>query len=121
MDDIKNIRVSEKSNSVLEDLSKTQGLFKDAIDAARFSFSYALNNNLDTDFALNNYSTGQASFNKWDIGAFDTDGAIRLLILKRHPESECPYRIMQTIVNLGLESISNKIPNSGLVKISNFM
>lgn len=120
MEDISNIRVTESNNAFLQRLVSDEGLFKDDKTAAVFAVSYAINNNLDLGIT-DDYSLPSPTVNKWDSNSVDASGALKLLVKIRHPDVTCPYRVIQAIMNIGLNSMRSICPETGFVRISRFM
>ncbi len=120
MEDISNIRVTEVNNAFLERLVTGEGLFINDKTAAVFAVSYAINNDLDRDIT-DNYALPTPTVNKWDAASVDSSGALRLIVQLRHPEIECPFRVIQGIMNIGLNKMRELCPETGFIKISRFM
>ena len=120
MEDISNIRVTEVNNTFLERLVTEEGLFINDKTAAVFAVAFAINNGLDRD--VNDSCTlPTPTVNKWDAASVDASGALRLIVQLRHPEIECPFRVIQAIMNIGLNKMRELCPETGFIKISRFM
>ena len=120
MDDISNIRVTEANNAFLKRLTDEESLFAEDKIAAIFAIAYAINNDLD--LTLNgDYSIPSPTVNKWDAASIDPAGIFRLLVQIRHANVECPFRVLQAVMNLGLEKMRKEAPDTGFVKISSFI
>lgn len=120
MEDISNIRVTEKNNEFLNKLVSSQKLFKDDKSAAMFAISYAIEHNLDEKID-DSYTLELPVINKWDANSIDSSEVFRLLIQKRHPSSVCPFRIIQGTLDLGLRALREIAPDSGYIELSKFI
>ena len=120
MDDISNIRVTEINDAFLDRLVNQEKLFKNDKSAAVFAVSYAINNDLDIDIS-DNYVLPTPTINKWDATSVDSTGVLRMIVKIRHPNIECPFRVIQGIMNVGLNGMREKCSETGFIKISRFM
>ena len=120
MDDISNIRVTEVNNAFLQRLVTEEKLFKDDKTAAIFAVSYAINNDFDKSIT-DDYILPSPTINKWDATSVDSTGALRMIVKIRHPDIECPFRVIQAIMNVGLNKMREESPETGFIKISKFI
>ena len=120
MEDISNIRVTEINNAFLGRLVTKEGLFVDDKTAAIFAVAFAINHDLDIG-VTDQYRLPKPDTNKWDAASVDTSGALRLMVELRHPEVECPFRVIQAIMDIGLNKMREMSPETGFIKISRFM
>ena len=120
MEDISNIRVTEVNNAFLERLAKEERLFVNDKTAAVFAVAFAINNDLDCN-VTDGYTLPNPTVNKWDAASVDPSGSLRLIVQLRHPEVECPFRVIQAIMNIGLNKMRELCPEAGFIKISRFM
>lgn len=120
MEDISNIRVTEKNNDFLKRLVDEQGLFETDKMAAIFAISYALKRSLD-DSISETYALDPNSINKWDAASIDSTGVLRLIVKERHPSVTCPFRFLQALMNKGLEEMAKNVPSTGFIRISSLM
>lgn len=120
MEDISNIRVTEINNSFLERLVTNEGLFVNDKTAAVFAVAFAINNDLDVGIT-DEYTLPTPTVNKWDAASIDSSGSLQLIVKIRHPEVQCPFRVIQGIMNVGLNKMRELCPETGFIKISRFM
>jgi hypothetical protein len=76
--------------------------FSDEMDAAKFGLAISI----ASDSAP---SVIARSDTKWNIGSIDHDGFLRTLIFAVYPTTETPYKLMESLINSGLESIAKMI------------
>ena len=120
MDDISNIRITEQNDRFLTRLVSELNIFKDDKSAAMFAISFAINH--DYDIAIDEgYTLSNPTINKWDANSIDNDGLFRLLVSIRHPNSDCPFRIIQGILDVGLKKMKEEAPENGFIRISSFL
>ena len=120
MDDISNIRITDINNRFLERLVKDCSIFKDDKSAAMFAISFAINHDLDQNID-ESYTLESPTINKWDANSIDSSGLFRLLISKRHPDTECPFRIIQGVLDKGLNGMRSLAPDNGFINISEYV
>lgn len=120
MEDISNIRVTEINNSFLDRLVTQEGLFINDKTAAVFAVAYAINNDLDAGIT-EEYALPSPTINKWDAASVDSFGSLQLIVKIRHPEIHCPFRVIQAVMNIGLNKMRELCPETGFIKISRFM
>ena len=120
MDDISNIRVTEINDAFLKRLVIKEGLFINDKTAAVFAVAFAINNDFDKD-VTDSYTLPTPTINKWDAASVDSSGALQLLVKLRHPEIECPFRVIQAIMDIGLNKMRELCPETGFIRISRFM
>jgi hypothetical protein len=113
-----NIGLSIEASKIADILEET-GYFDDKLTIAKFALAYAVRNGLDDNLA--EYKVGEAGGTKWNIGSVDNDQYLRDLIVSLYPDSETPYRIIEALMNKGLQSIGAIIAKEGLSKISKLM
>ncbi len=120
MADITNIRVTEKADAFLRRLKDEQGLFNTDKDAAKLGVSYAILKNMDLGIEEAPALDGN-TINKWDSLSIDTDGTLRLVIRSRHPNCEEPFRMIQFLMNRGLEAMAANSREGAPIEISKYM
>ena len=120
MDDISNIRVTEKAEAFLRRLKDEQHLFSEDKMAAKFGAAYAITQGFDAGMDEAPAIEG-TTFNKWDSLSLDGDGSLRMVVISRHPNCKCPFRMIQYLLNRGLESMSDNSREGAPIEISKFM
>ena len=98
-EDKKTLGLTAANRNVVEQIME-RGFFEDQIDAAKFSMSLAIKNDVKP-------GDIEGAETVWNIGSFDPDGEIRDLIKALYPDTEIPYRLIEFFINAGLELIEN--------------
>lgn len=89
-------------------------IFKEQIDVAKFAMSLAINLHLDTENA-------KSTDTSWNVGSFDSDGDIRSLFAILFPDTETPDRLVENLVNNGLEFIGEELSKHGDIDVADLM
>jgi len=79
-----------------------KNLFKDQIDAAKFALSLAINSGIKA-------GQSEGTDTTWNVGSFDTDGDLKSVICVLFPDTETPYRVVEYLINAGLEIIGRHL------------
>lgn len=102
--DKKTIGLTSGNREVMSQIMQ-KNLFKDQIDAAKFAMSLAINSDV-----RNGYAEGADTI--WNVGSFDSNGELRTLMPLLFPNIENPYRLVEYLINAGLEIIGNYLANN---------
>ena len=81
-----------------------RGWFNEAADIARFCLAYAVRAKIPTGDA------GKVE-TRWAAGNFDKAGEIRALMRVMYPDCDTPNRLMEHLVNEGLEMVHARVVN----------
>ena len=98
--DKKTIGITSGNESVLAALV-TEGLFASEIDAAKFAMAHAI------DLEVSRGTTEGAS-TKWNVGSVDNDGTMKAIIQALYPEEAQPYRLIEHLMNEGLDQLRSQ-------------
>lgn len=98
--DKKTIGITSGNESVLAALV-TEGLFASEIDAAKFAMAHAI------DLKVSRGTTEGAS-TKWNVGSVDNDGTMKAIIQALYPEEAQPYRLIEHLMNEGLDQLRSQ-------------
>ena len=98
--DKKTIGITSGNESVLAALV-TEGLFASEIDAAKFAMAHAI------ELKASRGSTEGAS-TKWNVGSVDNDGTMKAIIQALYPEEAQPYRLIEHLMNEGLDQLRSQ-------------
>ena len=107
------IGVTEAADRVLAMMIE-QGHFAEGIDAAKFAMALAINagaNSEERDFTVEGTTT------KWNVGSFDSDGQLRSLIDALYPDIDQPYRLLEFLIDDGLQRVGEHIESIGELDI----
>ncbi len=94
------IGVTTKAQQIL-DMIAEQNLFPDQMDAAKFAMALAIRRGAKP-------SDTPGVDTKWNVGSFDKDGRLRDLIPILFPETDTPYRAVESLMNTGLEILAKE-------------
>ena len=72
------------------------GAFSSELDAARFAMAHAIDRGVTK-------GTTEGTSTKWNVGTFDGDGSLRLLVEAIYGETAEPYRLVEHLMNEGLQ------------------
>lgn len=84
-----------------------RGWFAQGQDIARFCLAYAIRANVPEP---EDYSSGTQT--RWAAGNFDSTGEIRSLLAALYPDCRTPIRLMEYLVNEGVQMVSARINSS---------
>lgn len=101
MSDKKTIGLAPAGEKAMQTVME-QGCFKDMMDAAKFAMSLAIQMNRQP-------GSIEGANTIWNVGSFDSDGQIRLLIPVLYPDCEAPYRAAESLVDQGLALLLSRI------------
>ena len=95
------IGLTTEAQRQIEDI-EAHGWFKDRVDIARFCLAFAvrsgckpgLSDQVDT---------------RWAAGNFDKAGEIRAVLRAMYPNVEHPVRLMEFLVNTGIEMVHRRV------------
>lgn len=97
--------VTPPNATYLEELSQTQ-YFTDQMEAAKFALSLAIRSGEVP-------GTVSGTDTKWHFGSFDKDGKLRAMIQTLFPDVEAPYRAIEHLLNVGLDTMRGHILENG--------
>lgn len=95
--DKKTIGITKGNAPVLAELV-ADGRFGSEMDAAKFAMAFAIRKGVPAG------STDGAE-TKWNVGSIDPDGSIRSLLQALYPAAPEPYRLMEHLMNEGLQAL----------------
>jgi hypothetical protein len=99
--DKKTIGLTRDNRDVVAGLIDS-GVFDDQMDAAKFAMSFAIKNGEEL-------GELEGAETIWNVGSFDSDGQVALLLPLLFAGLEAPYRAAEYFVNRGLVLIANEI------------
>jgi len=110
--DKKSVGLTPETQAILAELEQT-GWFLEGQDIARFALAYAIRHGV-ADGTTENTET------RWAVGNFDDSGEIRIVLAALYPQCETPVRLMEHLVNEGLQLLIART-RSGAVGPSDLM
>ena len=99
MTDRKTIGLTPRGRSVID---RIEDSFKERMQAAQFAMAVAIAEGGDVPDA-------DDADTAWNIGSFDPDGALRLLVPSLFPGTTEPYRFIERLVDKGLSVIASRL------------
>lgn len=75
------------------------GHFGSELDAAKFAMAHAIKGDVPV-------GRVDGADTKWNVGSVDPDGNLRFLLVALYPETDEPYRLMEYLMNKGLEELA---------------
>jgi hypothetical protein len=118
-EDLVNIRLSRYANEVAEQLVASK-YFDYTSTVAKFALAYALKNHFD-EIDPATYQVPDAGGSNYNIGSFDSDGQLALLLKTLYPETTTPYTYARSLMVFGLNKLGERISREGLHSISSFL
>ena len=101
--DKESVGLTVSSQKKLAEL-ESRGWFNEAADIARFCLAYAIRARVDAGGA------GQVE-TRWAAGNFDKTGELRSLLRVLYPDCETPVRLMEHLVNNGMDMVHARVVN----------
>ena len=96
--DKKTIGITKANHPALQRLVEG-GQFASELDAARFAMSHAVRSGVAP-------GRTESTDTKWNVGSVDPAGDLRALLQGLYPEEEEPYRLLEYLMNRGLEALA---------------
>lgn len=118
-EDLVNIRLSRYANEVAEQLVASEH-FDHISTVAKFALAYALKNHFN-EIDPATYQVTDAGGSNYNIGTFDHDGQLALLLKTLYPETNTPYIYARALMIFGLTKLGERISREGLHSISAFL
>lgn len=118
-EDLVNIRLSIFANEVAEKLVAT-GYFDYTSTAAKFALAYALKYHFD-EINPTSYEVPDTGGSNYNVGSFDSDGQLAVLLKSLYPESTTPYLYARALMVFGLTKLGHRIEQEGLQAISSLL
>ena len=114
-EDLINFRLSAYANDIAEKLKDT-GYFDYATTAAKFGLGYAIKNYFH-EFNPATYQISDSNGSNYNVGSFDNDGQLAVLIRALYPETNTPYQYMRSLMIFGLTKLGEKIEQDGFQSV----
>jgi len=104
--DKKSVGLSAETQAILAEIEQT-GWFLEGQDIARFALAFAIRNAV-ADGTTKNADT------RWAVGNFDASGKIRTVLAALYPQYDEPVRLMEHLVNEGLQLLSTRMRSGAI-------
>ena len=104
--DKKSVGLTPETQAILAELEQT-GWFLEGQDVARFALAYAIRQGV-SDGITKNTDT------RWAVGNFDESGEIRTVLTALYPQCETPVRLMEHLINEGLQLLAVRIRSNAI-------
>ncbi len=89
------------------------------VDVARLGAAYALRTGIEV---ARPDGFGSASGSNFNVGTVDPGGELRDILLALHPEiDEDPYRVLETLMNLGTIALDEKVSAGELLSLKDMI
>ncbi|RYG16408.1 hypothetical protein EON82_25040 [bacterium] len=105
--DRESIGLTSENQAVLAEIEE-RGWFLEGQDIARFCMAYAIRAKV-SEGAISGTET------RWAAGNFDKTGEIRALLAALYPNCHTPVRLMEHLVNEGVQMVVKRIRSSDSV------
>jgi hypothetical protein len=102
--DRESIGLTTQAQAILAEIDEV-GWFPDGQDIARFCMAYSIRSKVPE-------GTTAGTETRWAAGNFDKTGEIRALLAALYPTCQTPVRLMEHLVNEGLQMVGARIRTS---------
>ena len=93
--DKKTLGITRENAPILNELV-ANGNFGSELDAAKFAMAVAIEGGVPA-------GSAEGTETKWNIGSIDPDGSVRSLLRALYPSVSEPYRLLEYLINEGLQ------------------
>ncbi len=100
------IGLTARAQEILADIER-RGWFLEGQDIARFCMAYALRSKVP-----DGMTSGTET--RWAAGNFDKTGEIRALLSALYPNCQTPVRLMEHLVNEGLNLVATRVASEAI-------
>jgi hypothetical protein len=104
--DRRTIGLTPANQATLSEIEE-RGWFLEGQDIARFAMAYAIKNKTPE-------GTTTETETRWAAGNFDDTGEIRMLLAALYPTCSTPVRLMEHLVNEGLQMLAPRIRSADI-------
>lgn len=111
--DRKTIGLTPHARTVIAQMMES-GYFQDQIDAAKFALAIAVREGIGPGIT-------EGTDTVWNVGSLDAEGELRQLIPVLFEDVEGPYRVVEHLINQGLEIIGREIEDRGAFDIQHLL
>lgn len=97
-DDKKTIGLTDVNKRIMDQVVEKMS-FKREMDAAKFAFAFTVSTGVSP-------AEVDGAGTIWNVGSFDEDGEIKVLIQNLFPSSVTPYRTLESLINTGFSLLA---------------
>jgi hypothetical protein len=112
-EDKKTLGLTDANKTIMEGVVEKAG-FKRDMDAAKFAFALAVNRNCEP-------APIEGVGTIWNVGSFDEAGEIKALIQNLFPNTEFPYRALESLMNTGFSLLAAEIKANPNIRIEDLL
>jgi hypothetical protein len=112
-EDKKTIGLTEANKKIMDEVVAKAG-FKSNMDAGKFAFALAINRGCEPQ-----QTEGAGTI--WNVGSFDEGGDIKALIQNLFPNTEFPYRTLESLMNIGFGILAAELRANPNIQIEDMM
>lgn len=107
------IGLTVEGKQAIEKLMK-RDWFSEEMDAAKFALALSISEGE----SIGTISRGDT---KWNVGSFDNDGFMKSLISAVYPSTDTPYKVMEFLINAGLENMGKRLEAKPTLDLVDFI
>lgn len=113
IEDKKTIGLTAENKSIMDRVVEKAG-FKLDMDAAKFAFALAVSRGCEP---------GQLAGAEtiWNVGSFDEGGDMKALIQNLFPNTEAPYRALESLMNIGFGLLATELSSNPNIRIEELL
>ena len=100
-EDKKTIGLTDANKTIMEKVVEKGG-FKRDMDAAKFAFALAVNRGCEPEPV-------EGAGTIWNVGSFDEGGDIKALVKNLFPNTDTPYRALESLMNTGFGLLATEM------------
>lgn len=112
-EDKKTIGLTDANKTIMDQVVEKAG-FKRDMDAAKFAFALAVHRG-----SAPGQVEGAGTI--WNVGSFDEGGDIKALIQNLFPNTDAPYRALESLMNTGFSLLAAEIKVSPGLRIEDLL
>lgn len=112
-EDKKTIGLTETNKKIMDDLVEKAG-FKQDMDAAKFAFALAVNRGREP-------RPVEGVGTIWNVGSFDEGGDLKALIQNLFPNTDAPYRALESLMNTGFGVLADEMRANPSLRVEDLL
>lgn len=112
-EDKKTIGLTEVNKIIMDQVVDAAG-FKRDMDAAKFAFALAVSRGSEPESV-----EGVGTI--WNVGSFDEGGDLKALIQNLFPNSDAPYRALESLMNIGFGLLAIEMKANPGIRIEDLL
>ena len=112
-EDKKTIGLTDSGKATMEHMVEVVG-FKRDMDAAMFAFAFAVEQGCEP-------GPIEGTGTIWNVGTLDESGDLKALIQNLYPQTQFPYRALESLMNTGFGLLATEMVSSPGLRIENIL